>query len=208
MPNSLMTSDEPSDWARHASAKFTWLAGLGVWMALCYFPAQAWNPRPPWLVPLLPFEPTPHYHPAWVLVYQSVWIGHAAMICVPVCLQVVRRYARDMALSYGLAAPVFWLWPTTVDRPEEGDVLYRALVLALDGTTNALPSLHAVMVALITRHVWPRTTSWIRGALVAWALMVLYATLATGQHRMLDLVTGSALALMVSFAGAARSLSR
>jgi len=186
---------------RHAGAKLVWLAGLGVWMALCYFPAQVWNPQPPWVVPFLPLEPKPAYHPGWVLVYQSVWLAHAAMIWAPGCLGPTRRYARDTAVTYALAAPVFWVWPTTVNRPSEDDPLFRALVLALDGPTNALPSLHAVMAALVVLHLRPAVGRPARLLLGGWWLMLLAATLATGQHRLLDLLAGTALAAAVHFSG-------
>jgi membrane-associated phospholipid phosphatase len=182
-------------------AKLAWLAGLGLWMALCYFPAQVWNPQPPCVVPLLPLEPKPTYHPGWVLLYQSVWLAHAAMIWAPGCLEPSRRYARDTALSYALAAPVFWVMPTTVNRPSEEDPLFRALVLALDGPTNALPSLHAVMAALVVLHMRPAVGRPVLILLGGWWVLLLAATLATGQHRMLDLLAGTALAVGVHFAG-------
>lgn len=188
------------DFRRHAGAKLAWLAGLGLWMALCYFPAQVWNPRPPWVVPFLPLETKPAYHPAWVLVYQSVWLAHAAMIWAPGCLGPARRYARDTAFTYALAAPVFWVWPTTVNRPAEGDPLFRGLVLALDGPTNALPSLHAVMAALVVLHLRPAVGPMVQVLLGGWWLLLLAATMATGQHRMLDLVAGTALAVGVHLA--------
>ena len=186
--------------SRHAWTKLALLAGLGLWMALCYFPAQVWNPRLPWVVPFLPMEPKPAYHPVWVLMYQSVWLAHAAMIWAPGCLEPARRYARDTAISYALAAPVFWALPTTVNRPSEQDPLYRALVLALDGPTNALPSLHAVMAALVVLHLRPAVGRQALVLLGGWWVFLLAATLATGQHRMLDLLAGTALAAGVHFA--------
>lgn len=190
----------------HVGPKLAWLAGLGLWMALCYFPAQRWNLHPPLVVPLLPFEPTVAYHPAWVLVYQSVWLAHAGMIWAPACLHLVQRYGRDTMVSYGLAVPVFWMMPTTVNRAPDGDALYSMLILAVDGHTNALPSLHAVMASLVTLHLLPRAAAGARILLVLWWAFLLCSTLATGQHRLLDLLTGCALALGVYLTpGVARS---
>jgi hypothetical protein len=183
--------------SKYAAAKLVWLAGLGVWMAACYFPAQTWCPTPPGVVPLLPFEPAVPYHPVWVLVYQSVWLAHAAMIWAPACPHIIRRYGRDTIVTYGLAAPFFWFMPTTVNRPEGGDVLYRTLVLAVDGHTNALPSLHAVMASLVVLHLRPLVGGPARLVLVVWWGFLLCSTLATGQHRLLDLMTGTMLALGV-----------
>lgn len=188
----------------HLGAKLFWLAGLGGWMAVCYFPAQRWNGQSPQLVPLLPFEPRVPYHPAWVLVYQSVWLAHTAMILAPASLHPVRRYGRDTILSYGLATPFFWLMPTTVNRSAEGDSLFRTLILAVDGHTNALPSLHAVMAALVVLHLNPGAAVGLRILLVGWWLFLLCSTLATGQHRLLDLLAGTLLALGVHYTSGLR----
>jgi len=175
------------------------LAGLGVWMALCYFPPQQWAAGSPWVVPRLPFEPDIPYHPLWVIVYQSIWPAHAAMLVAVPCADTVRRYTRDTMATYGLAAPWFWLMPTTVGRPDDGDLLYRSLVLALDGTTNALPSLHAVMVTLVVLHLKSRIGRPLLALLTIWWTLVLGGTLATGQHRVLDLIAGIGLAIAVHY---------
>ena len=92
---------------------------------------------------------------------------------------------------------IFLLWPTAISRPVADDsqgMIFRAMV-AVDGLNNACPSLHAAFAVFcgfcnhrslqdLGTPRWMRTASW------CWCAGILYATLATKQHVVVDLIGG------------------
>jgi hypothetical protein len=152
---------------------------------------------------MLWFDEWVPFHPTWALVYQSVFITHTLAIWLPKDAWAVRRYTGVLAAVYASAAVVFWFYPTVSPRPREVEsYLYYWLVTAIDGERNALPSLHAAMGTLaalqLQRHFGAvRAASGWHVLIVGWWTLFLYSTLATRQHRALDLVAGVLLAVAI-----------
>jgi hypothetical protein len=188
---------------KHPVLKLLCLAGLGLWIALWYYPPQQWplfEARP---APALWFDDWVPFQPGWALIYQSVFFTHLAAIWLPGDHRAVRRYTFVLGAVYTVAAFVFWFYPTLSPRPAEVESrLYYWLVTAVDGERNAVPSLHAAMGTLAAlqldwhvrairaRPVW-------RILIGGWWCVFLYSTLATRQHRVLDLVAGVLLAVLL-----------
>ena len=111
------------------------------------------------------------------------------------------RYSGGILLISLVADIIFIFWPTACPRPAGAETtgLY-GLIVAVDGPSHALPSLHAAFAVysaacgvrafceLGLHPVW-------RLALWVWAILILYATLATKQHMLVDIIAGSALGL-------------
>ena len=109
------------------------------------------------------------------------------------------RYTAGVTLIGLVSNLIFLFFPTSVARPEAGSVpLAYALIVSVDRPLNACPSLHAglaVFAALsLTGQLRSRRS---RAALWLWTLAILYATLATRQHVLVDLVAGAAVALLM-----------
>jgi membrane-associated phospholipid phosphatase len=112
----------------------------------------------------------------------------------------IYRYAAGIVIISFLADTIFLFWPTVCPRPDVtgANAIYRAVV-SMDNPFHAFPSLHAafavysacvaasVLRELQVRWYW-RVGVWL------WALLILFATLATKQHVVADMVAGSALA--------------
>ena len=80
---------------------------------------------------------------------------------------------------------------------------------ATDAGGNAFPSLHvafavfsAMVLARQLRSV--RAPAWVRALNLLWALGIVYSTLATRQHVLLDVLGGTLLAFAVGWAGNTR----
>jgi membrane-associated phospholipid phosphatase len=118
--------------------------------------------------------------------------------------ETVRAYSRDVAIAYAVAAVIFWIYPTLSPRPPEVDArFYRWLIEWVDGPRNAFPSLHAVIATLSAGYLWRHfqaagASIYWSIALLLWWVTLLYSTLATRQHRMLDLLAGAALVGAIS----------
>jgi membrane-associated phospholipid phosphatase len=119
--------------------------------------------------------------------------------------------ARDAAIMAAVGLVVFWLFPTTVPVFAVDWAQYPALqfLKATDVGGNAFPSLH-VAFAVLTAVLLERqlrsvqAPTWLRALNVLWAFGIVYSTLATRQHVLLDVLGGTLLAAAVSWAGTTR----
>jgi membrane-associated phospholipid phosphatase len=110
-------------------------------------------------------------------------------------------YASGIILIGIVANIIFIFWPTVCPRPHipAATAAYRMLT-AVDRPFHAIPSLHAAFAMysafcgnLVIRELGGRKM-W-RMALGIWAVLILYATLATKQHMVTDIFAGSALGI-------------
>lgn len=120
--------------------------------------------------------------------------------------------ARDAAVMAGIGLAVFWFFPTAVPAFAVDWTQYPALqfLKSADAGGNAFPSLHvafavftAVLLERQLREV--RAPSWLRVINLLWAFGIVYSTLATRQHVLLDVLGGTLLAAVVSWAGTTRA---
>jgi membrane-associated phospholipid phosphatase len=137
----------------------------------------------------------------WALgLYASLWI----YVSLPPGLIVERREL----LFYGLAALglslagmiVFFFWPTATPQPVIDWARYPlyAFLKHADLTRNACPSLHVAFAVFsgfwidrMLRRM--KTHAVIRVLNVLWGLGIIYSTLATKQHVVLDVLGGAIL---------------
>jgi len=194
------------DLLRRLKAQF-WLKTLGVpvFMVLffwgyIYILRHAYFPVT--VMPLLAIDRLiPYQNSAWFL-YVSLWI----YVQLPIMLldnlwSLVRHGAWAAGLS-AIGFALFILWPTAV--PAVGDVGDGALfasIRSIDTTGNSCPSLHvafavftALQLELFLRGA--AQASWARFLNVFWCLGIVYSTLATKQHVMLDAYAGAVLGLI------------
>ena len=97
-----------------------------------------------------------------------------------------------------LHAAAFFLVPTVVARPVIDDAIQGPSAALLrfiyhhDLPTSAAPSAHVSVTILITWTVW-QSRPRLRIPAVAWCLGVCATVVLTGQHHVLDAITGAAL---------------
>jgi len=191
------------DYGRRVKAQF-WLKTIGVptFMVLFFWGyIQILNHAffPVTVMPLTAIDRwIPYQNSAWLL-YVSLWV----YVQWPLSL-IDNRY--ELVL-YGWVATVvsligfaiFILWPTAVP-PVDGDVTGVLLksIRRIDTTGNSCPSLHVAFAvftaAWIERFIdRARSAGAIRLLNVAWCLGIVYSTLATKQHVLLDVIPGALL---------------
>lgn len=188
--------------------KLTLLVVLAAVVCVPYFGTQRFVVFP---VTFMPQSPLDHWVPfttgaSWA--YLSLY----PLLILPPALMVQRgwltRFAIGFTILVGVSGLVFFFWPTAVPRPplpDDADWAYR-LIVALDTPLNACPSLHASL-AVFTALCAGGGALLARLFLWAWVGLIGYATLATKQHVVLDLVAGAALAVAVFFLQAWRQQS-
>lgn len=142
--------------------------------------------------------------PRWVWLYVSVYFVTPPLLArVPAARLwgALRRGVVVLALSFA----VFWLWPTHVERPAlvtfppSSSRDFLAFVYALDTPPrNAAPSGHVSLAMLLAWTVW---TTQPRAVVAAYTALVSVSIVVTGQHHVVDLVTGALLGGIVLVVG-------
>lgn len=130
-----------------------------------------------------------------------LYLSFYLLVFIPGFLRSDRQFCRfliALALTGLVSLMVFLLLPNGVKRPEEflagASQVYLSLI-EIDLPRNACPSLHAsvsflaaIVAAVVLRSWLARLLFWI------WVAGVLWSTMATRQHVLLDVVTGALLA--------------
>jgi membrane-associated phospholipid phosphatase len=146
-----------------------------------------------WLDNRAGFQPHP-----WAWVYES---NFALVGIVPWLIATrgdLRRYVFGFALLALVSFLMFALYPVASPRPPAPpDSPFLVFITTVDGPLNAFPSLHAgtLVYALIwVKRLFGRTLHpLVATGLLVWALLILFATLATKQHYAIDLAAGGVL---------------
>jgi membrane-associated phospholipid phosphatase len=123
---------------------------------------------------------------------------------LPVALQPdfrrLARYGWHIGVLCAAGLVMFVLWPTstsiTPDRSQAGGAF--ELLQGLDTNGNACPSLH--VAAAVFSGLWLHALlcrvgapAWLRAGNGLWCLAIVYSTLATRQHQLIDVIAGAAL---------------
>jgi len=213
-------SDSPSSirWLRALwlRCKTLWpmkLVGNTV-ATLGFFPLYFWimkNAGQAWVLPLTAFDRLIAFWPALLPVYLSLW----GYIALPVLLAKDKRElwssSFGCAATTAIALVVFWFMPTaiptfTIDAVPGSSL---AFLKTVDSAGNAFPSLHVsfsvfACIVLARQLRDAMAPAWLRLFNVAWAVAIVYSTMAVRQHVLIDVLGGLALGLALGFASRER----
>src|SRR5512145_478587 len=141
-------------------------------------------------IPIVPFFAIPYllFLPYWVLAFLfAAWKMNDRMF---------RALMIGSLGALGIATLIYFLFPTYTDRPQIDVSGWSASLLNLiyssDDVFNAFPSGHVLYTTLIALFgaTWrPNWTFMFNGSVI----LVIFATLLTGQHHLLDPLGGLAL---------------
>jgi membrane-associated phospholipid phosphatase len=143
---------------------------------------------------LIPFQPGAAFF------YLSQFFTMPLVLWLMVSRRQIMSCCLGLALLIGVSFGVFFIWPTSVTRPEiiPGQHPLYDLIASHDLPRNACPSLHAAFGVFIAGYacevfrVWP-FRRWLVGAVWLWTGAVLISTLLVKQHVVLDLFAGGIL---------------
>jgi len=182
-----------------------WLKAVGTTLGMTgffvgYFAILNHPLRPVTVIPALALDEVIAFHPLWLLPYLSLWLY---VSLVPALLwerREVFRYAIDAALLAGSGLLIFLVWPTAIAPPDIDWSRHAtvAFLKTVDAAGNACPSLH-VAFSVFTAcwferlHKEMEAGTAIRIGNFLWAIGIIYSTLATKQHVVIDVICGIAL---------------
>lgn len=190
------------DQLRPRLAAYPWIKSLGIplffWVFfVVYFHLLRHPQYSVTMMPLTWLDRSVHFHPIALVPYGSLWI----YVLVPPALVHGRRelltYIAAVAFITIGGLAVFRFWPTAT--PTVGMDWTRfpsfAFLKSVDASGNAFPSLHvafAVFSGVWTARVLRRVNApaAIRSVNLFWCLAIVYSTMATGQHVLVDVLGG------------------
>jgi membrane-associated phospholipid phosphatase len=158
------------------------------------------------VMPLTDVDRFVGFHPAALPLYLSLWVY------VPLVF-VLLKNRRDLLLVGAEATVlsvmglgIFLLWPTAAPDPgiDWSSQPSLAFLKSVDASGNACPSLHvafAVFAAIRLRRLWQEmhAPQAIRAGNWLWCAGIVWSTLATGQHVVLDALAGALLGAVVAW---------
>lgn len=170
--------------------------------------------NPLWQPTVMPLTPLDH----WVgvsddamLLYGSLWFYISLPPAFAKNKAELWACARDAGLMAAVGLAVFWVFPTVVPAFAVDWAQYPALqfLKSADAGGNAFPSLHVAFAVLAAVQLGRQLRSvgapaWLRVVNLLWAVGIVYSTLATRQHVLLDVLGGALLAGAISWAGSWR----
>jgi membrane-associated phospholipid phosphatase len=150
-----------------------------------------------WVLPLTPIDRWIELRVAALPLYASLWFYLALPPAFAKDLRELTAFAGNAALMSAIALTVFWIMPTAVPVLPIDGAMHPALhfLKTTDAAGNAFPSLHVsfsvfacVFLARQLREVG--APAWAHVLNVAWAVGIVYSTLAVRQHVVIDVVGG------------------
>lgn len=185
-------------------------AGISGFFFL-YFWVMHNPPSAPTVMPLTALDHWVGVSEDAMLLYGSLWFYISLAPAFAKNRTELWASARGAAVMAGIGLAVFWVFPTVVPDFAVDWSQYPALqfLKAADAGGNAFPSLH-VAFAVFTAFSLARdlrsvgAPAWARWVNGLWALGIVYSTLATRQHVLLDAIGGTLLAVAVSWGNAPR----
>lgn len=176
---------------------------------LSFFPLYFWimkNAGQAWVLPLTAFDRLIAFWPAILPVYLSLW----GYIALPVLLAKDKRelwsFSLGSAVMTTLALVVYWFIPTAIPNfaidTSPGTSLH--FLKTIDSAGNAFPSLHVsfsvfACIVLARQLRESGAPAWLHAFNMAWAVAIVYSTMAVRQHVLIDVLGGLALGLALGF---------
>jgi membrane-associated phospholipid phosphatase len=186
-----------------------------IWIFfIAYFAIQNATATRAVMMPLTSIDEFIGFHPLAFYPYISLWfyVGITPAI-MPNLRQLIIYGLWATALCVaGLAC--FWFWPTAVPpQPVISSYSGFEVLHRIDAGGNACPSLHVAtsiftaiwLHRLLTEMSVPR---WLRVVNWLWCMVIVWSTMATGQHVVLDVLGGSILGLVFARASLWRRTTR
>jgi len=179
---------------------FSTMGGIAL-----FFYAYFWVMRHPLsavtVMPAIRLDDFVAFSPHSFFLYVSLWVYVALGSALLKNAQELAAWGAASFVMIVVGLGVFLTLPTKVPDPEIDWSLYPSLqfLKTVDVSGNACPSLHAAF-AVFSAVVLHRTLTAIRSARallilnLVWGLGIVYSTVATRQHVVLDVIAGSLLA--------------
>lgn len=188
-----------------------WLKCLGTTaFTTLFFVAYIYllkNPAGPvTVVPRLWLDEAIGFHPIALLPYLTLWIYVSLPPILLIRASDIVAYGARVGLLCLIGLAIFYVWPTVVPPADIDWAIYpgMAFLKGVDAAGNACPSLHvatAVFSAIWLEHLMRRfgCQRGLRFGSLLWCLAIVWSTIATRQHVVIDAIAGTVLAVVCAW---------
>lgn len=210
----MSNNSRQSPWYRQVAAvllRHMLIKGIGTMLFIslffiAYFYLLKQPAYPTSMMPFTFLDRLIGFQPMALPLYLSLWI----YVSLPPALLETQRelsgYALSMAGTCLAGLLVFYVWPTVmpvadIDWAQYPDVNF---LKSIDASGNACPSLHvatAVFTGAWLNHLLRRfgTPQWLILFNWLWCIGIVYSTLATRQHVVVDVLAGLGLGIPAAY---------
>jgi PAP2 superfamily len=174
-----------------AEWQFKLVLYLGLSFAFCapYFAIERMNWLSPHTLAVTWLDRAIGYHPASIYAYQSVYLLIPLLPFLSASRTELWRFSSGFLLLCGISFTVFLVFPVAGPRPDGAAANWMTqLVYSYDRNVNVFPSLHVAFAAYSILFGYAcRREIWLNLGCTSWLVAIMYATVATKQHYMIDL---------------------
>lgn len=207
-------NSQQTPWYRQAAAvipKHVYLKSIGTTLFIglffgAYFYLLKDPAYPTTVMPVTLLDRLIGFQPLALPMYISLWV----YVSLPPALLATRRelYGYGMAMAGTCLAGliVFYFWPTAVPAANIDWARYPDVdfLKSMDASGNACPSLHvatAVFSGIWLHHLLRRfgAPQWILLVNWMWCIGIVYSTMATRQHVVVDVLAGLVLGVTPAY---------
>ena len=184
------------------------MIGMTLGMS-AFFAVYFWLLRHPQravtIMPVTPVDRLIGFRPEALFPYVSLWFYVTVVPALLIDRRELVTYALSALALGGICLGIFFFWPTAVPPLEVDWSSYSAFAFlkSVDASGNACPSLHVAFAVFtaswlgrILRQMgvgrFVRVLNWL------WCAGILYSTIATRQHVVLDVIAGTMLGGVVA----------
>ncbi len=174
--------------------------GITVFISLffiAYFYILKHPVYPAIIIPLTFLDRLISFQPLALPIYLSLWIYVVIPPILIIKCEELCAFTISIALMSMVGLVIFYVWPTATPVSEINWALHPSISFLknVDAAGNACPSLHvatAVFSGVWTDYIFRRikAPAWIRLINLAWGVSIIYSTIATRQHVVLDVIGG------------------
>jgi len=192
-------------------SRYGWFKAIGTtaftWTFFIAYFYLLRHPRvPPTIMPMTAIDDWIGLQPWTLPFYLSLWV----YVSLPASLMATPREITLYGLRIGalclVGLTLFYLWPTAVPTYAVNWAQYPSfdILRGSDTSGNACPSLHvatAVFSAIWLDWMAPRLGfgSLLRSINLLWCALIMFSTMATKQHVLIDVLCGAALGAVMAW---------
>ena len=189
----------------HLALKLAMLVGLPAFFLVGYFGAMRLVMFEPWTIAQSEWDTFVPEHRWAAYIYHSLWLMMPIMPLLAGSRRALRCYMHGLLMLSCSAFAIFVVFPVAGPRDQILPITgWEPYLSGVDLKLNAMPSLHAglatysALFGLTIARRWSRTAYSAYLAIAgAWMSLILWSTLATRQHYLIDLPAGMVLAYAV-----------